>query len=206
MTRRAAVRSAAVVLAALAAGSTLAGCGNVRTSGAGAAGGLSVSRSPVTSARPSVTAVPSPIVTQRGQVCVAQRRQPLWRGPQLAGGPAVDADPVGVTAIWLPGLNQRPCRWSAAVGGATVAGRLASDIAAAPRFLSGTFCPNDDGSAVDLYFRYADRRGLEDVTVGLRGCQVVRVPGGPDLRATPTLLRDIALLAPHHALRVVQGG
>jgi hypothetical protein len=203
MTRRAAVRSAVVALAALAAGSSLAACGNVRTGGAGA---LSVSRSPVTSARPSVTAIPSPIVKQRGQVCVAQRRQPLWRGPELAGAPAVDADPVGVTAIWLPGLNQHPCRWSAAVGGATVAQRLAADIAAAPRFLSGTFCPMDDGSAVDLYFRYADRRGLTDVTVGLRGCRVVRVPGGPDLRATPTLLRDIALLAPHHALRVVQGG
>jgi hypothetical protein len=61
----------------------------------------------------------------------------------------VDAEPVSLTSLWLPGLNQRPCSAQLGHYDELTARRVARDIRAAPRFPSGDMsCPNDDGSGV----------------------------------------------------------
>lgn len=142
-------------------------------------------------------AVPTPLptATLKGPACVTARA--TLRPPRPAHGlVTVDGDPVGVTAVWVPGLNQRPCRTAVRHYPAVVARRLAGDIRQAPRFPRGNVgCPNDDGSAVDLYFAYA-HRATEYVAVGLRGCTSVDAPGRSSRRASGALMRDLASVAP----------
>ena len=141
-------------------------------------------------------AVPTAQATVTNGACITHR--PLADTQRPAHGlVSVDPKPADVTAVWIPGLNQRPCRTATVHYAATVAARLAHDVRSAPRFPNGTFaCPADDGSAVDLYFSYGAGHAREYVRVGLRGCTSVGAPGRSDRRATETLLRDLAALAP----------
>lgn len=156
------------------------------------AGGCSGATATIYNARPS----PVPTATVRNGVCVTSR--PLFQARQPARGlVTVDPHPKGLTAIWIPGLNQRPCRTARIQYGTSVATTLAQDIRTAPKFPEGTFnCPNDDASAVDLYFSYGAGQRSEYVWVGLRGCTSIGAPGRAVRRATDHLLRDLAKAAP----------
>ena len=77
----------------------------------------------------------------------------------------VDTSPIGVTALWLPGLNAQACEDQLTHYGRRVATALADGIRGSPRFPSGTYnCPADDGSEVILFFHYSDGGVPEVVT------------------------------------------
>ncbi|MGZ4141866.1 MAG: hypothetical protein ACXVQY_05095 [Actinomycetota bacterium] len=121
----------------------------------------------------------------------------------------VDDHPRALVAIWVPGLNYRPCRSALTRGTAAQAQRIAQDIRAAPAFPKGRFsCPNDDASAVRLYFEYAGSARVEGVDVSLRGCLPISAAGRAARRVTLALIRDLLPIAPqpwHDRMRAFVG-
>jgi hypothetical protein len=219
LTRR---RSVAGVAAAVGALALLAACGTAGTTSTAqstrrSGGAPGVAGAPGVDRVPAVDPLPTPRTMFHSGVCLATLRRAAAKGsaaaaPTRSTAPTastastdptahalvtVDADPTGVVGIWLPGLDTRPCHWSLATEGAAVAKRLAGDIRSAPPFPSGRVsCPFDDKSRVDLYFRYPGDRGMEHVTVGLRGCVEISAPGAQPRRGSPALLRDLGRLSP----------
>ena len=108
----------------------------------------------------------------------------------------VDRHPVAVEAVWIPGLNQRPCRSEVTRGTAVEAAKIAAAIDAAPRFPSGDFsCPNDDRSATQLYFSYPSHRS-QMAEVALSGCTSVHAPGRRARQLTVAVREALGPLEP----------
>lgn len=157
------------------------------------ASGCSASSGRVFRAEPT----PSPIASMSGSRCLASG-QSLGSGQSGAQGlVTVDAHPLEVIAFWIPGFAQRPCRTARARYGASVASRLAVDLREAPKFPEGVVhCPNDDGTAVYLYFGYGTGRPSEFARAQLTGCRFVTAPNRESRRLSGRLLRDLAAIAP----------
>lgn len=146
-------------------------------------------------ARTSPTAVPDTEV--RDGACVTSPT--LADGGQSRHGlVTVHQQPRGARAVWLPGMNQRPCTTAITYADASAAAGLAADIDHAPAVDKGAIinCPLDDASAVRLSFDVGAGPATDDVTVSLRGCTWVSAPGREPRRASQKLLRDLAALAP----------
>jgi hypothetical protein len=107
----------------------------------------------------------------------------------------IAGDPVSAVAVWLPGLNDRPCRARRTVIARAAARRLAADIRRSPIASGISNCPFDDASAVQVWFRFDGQRD-QTVVVGLRGCTSVWAAGRRPRRASVELVRDLAGLAP----------
>jgi hypothetical protein len=109
---------------------------------------------------------------------------------------AVRSHPTRVAAVWLPGLNTTSCKVALTHGGATVARRLAADIAGAVYVRPGSFsCPMTDGTSVRLSFLF--RTGpYQTVHVALDGCAWVTSRGTKARAVTAALRRDLLTITP----------
>ncbi|MDN3355805.1 hypothetical protein [Actinomadura sp. DC4] len=138
---------------------------------------------------PSAT-VQSP--AEGGRVCVTGRTSSEGKSHGLV---TVGGHPTAVVAVWLPSLEQSPCRTALTRGDASTARRLAKDVRKAPKPPSGTFnCPNDNGRGARLYFAHDGTADL--VELRLAGCRGVSAPGRGTRTLTDRLARDLAPIAP----------
>jgi hypothetical protein len=154
-------------------------------SGCGAATGA-----PVRGVLPSIT----PTVQVRSGACWTSGASTRQQGGGLV---AVGPHSTGVVAVWVPGLNQRPCRAVITRVTKESAGLLAADILSAPKVPPGRFsCPMDDGTHVRLYFTYSGAAEPERVDVALTGCTDISAPDRAARRVTGQLARDLAPFAP----------
>lgn len=88
----------------------------------------------------------------------------------------VRAHPTGMVAIWIPGLNSKRCVARRTTSGPALAERVAVAIRHAKAFPTRPLpCPYDDGTAVRLYFTYANG-GDEYAGVSLNGCRPITAP------------------------------
>lgn len=119
---------------------------------------------------------------------------PIW-SPSVAdgGGGLVTADPhpTGAVVYWLPGSNASRCHVVVAKLTEAQASSLATDVRNSV-VRKGTYaCPNDDGSAAWIFFRYAGRSDFEVVDAQLTGCTFASAPHrgsvGPAWRGTVEL-------------------
>lgn len=169
--------------AAVASAATVAAC-----SPFGASGGPVRATPP--SAAPSASARPE----GAGHACLVPHGAEDERNHGLV---SVGGRPTGVIAVWLPGLNQRPCRAALTRGNADVARRLAKDIRAAPKWPSGNFnCPNDDGAGARLYFQRSGSTLADLADIQLSGCRGVDAPGRSARWMTDRLFHDLASIEP----------
>lgn len=114
------------------------------------------------------------------------------------GNVTVDSSPSGVSIVWLPGFNTRPCLAALTHAGAEMATALANDIQHAPDVSSGaTGCSADDGAGVRLYFSYAGGHPTERADVNLTGCKAITAPGRSPRSATQPLLNQLGSVAPN---------
>ncbi|GAA4615895.1 hypothetical protein GCM10023195_70350 [Actinoallomurus liliacearum] len=149
---------------------------------------------PVTAVPP--TSAPSAVVRMAGdaQVCTVRRASGRDR---VRGLVAVDPHPVGIVVVWLPGMNQHPCRAELTRGNADLARRIAKDVEAAPKWPSGVFhCPMDDALDAELYFEQPRHAKAELVDAGLAGCRGIAAPGRSARQFTDRFARDLASIAP----------
>jgi hypothetical protein len=155
--------------------------------------GCSASSGQVFRAEPT----PTPSASMSGSRCLASG-QSLGSGQsETQGLVTVDAHPRGLTAFWIPGFDQRPCRTVRTHYGASVASRLADDLRTAPRYPKGVVhCPNDTGAAVYLYFGYGAGRPSEFARAQLTGCRFVIAPNRESRRLSDRLISDLAAIAP----------
>jgi hypothetical protein len=110
---------------------------------------------------------------------------------------SVDTHPTGVVAVWLPGMNQHPCRAALTRGNADLARQLAADIRRAPKWPSGTYnCPMDDATGARLYFEQSGTTKAELVDVSLAGCSGIGAPGRSRRQLTDRLPHNLASIAP----------
>lgn len=126
----------------------------------------------------TVATLPSVPAMHRGTAACGGQ---AWAPDVTAGGAGtitVDPDPTVATVFWIPGLNSTTCRVEVTELPAVPAVSLAGAVrAAAP--LSGDAvmnCPDDDGSAAWIFFRYAARPALDVIEVDLTGCRLVSAP------------------------------
>jgi hypothetical protein len=113
-------------------------------------------------------------------------------GPHLT----VDPDPRGVTAVWIPGLEEA-CHPVVTHGNQQMASALADDIRNAPNSPLGIFnCPLDTGQRVRLYFAYGSHQPGERADISLSGCEGITAPGRSGRTATAALGRDLLAIAP----------
>ena len=127
--------------------------------------------------------------------------------PPVAGA---DAEPVGIrgdpdsaVAVWMPGLNDRPCRAQRTVVRRAAARRLADGVLTSPTASGISSCPDDDGSRVQLWFRTGGESD-QSVVVDLRGCNSVWAAGRRSRRASQDLMHDLLAVATQpwrHGLR-----
>ncbi len=124
-----------------------------------------------------------------GQVCVDRAGGAGSLGLFLV---SVDPDPLSVTAVWWPTMNDHACRVVSTSGDRAEATALAADIRAAPPFPAGRYnCPDDTGGEVDLYFSFAGGR-WEEVRVHPTGCRAFFDPGRKPRQAVGTHLATLA--------------
>jgi hypothetical protein len=175
--------SRSLVVVAVSIALTATGCSLV-----GAAGG-----GPVHAIPPSVA--PSAVRrTGNGSPCIVRRASSDVRPRGLVG---VDPHPAGVIAVWLPGMNEHPCRAALTRGNSELARRLAKDIAKAPKWPSGAYnCPSDDGTRAELYFQQPEHAEAELVDVDLAGCKGLDAPGRVARQMTEEFSHDLASIAP----------
>jgi hypothetical protein len=112
-----------------------------------------------------------------------------------AGPVGIEGDPVSAVAVWLPGMNDRPCHAMRTAIGGVAARRLADDVRSSPTASGVSNCPDDDARGVQIWFHFAGGRD-ETVVVGLRGCNSVWASGRRPRRASVDLMRDLADVAP----------
>lgn len=127
--------------------------------------------------------------------CVLQGAAPATAtaGQSLVG---VDRSPSGVIIVWVPGLNQRPCRAQLGRDGSRIARGLAAAVDTAPAVPPGSSaCPAADGAGADLYFLYPGRPG-EQAQVSLSGCEDVGAPGRAPRQLSDDLVAALRPLAP----------
>jgi hypothetical protein len=101
-------------------------------------------------------------------------------GPPSRVGPLVGVDPTpaSLTAVWIPGLNAKPCVSLLTLSDTGVARSVAKAINAAAAWPEGQFsCAANDGSRVDLYFKYNSDTVGQVAVVHLTGCFDVEAAG-----------------------------
>ena len=109
---------------------------------------------------------------------------------------SVDRSPSGVVFVWVPGLNQRPCRADLVRGGPRIARGLAAAIDTAPEVTPGSSaCGAADAAEADLYFLYPGRPA-EQSRVRLSGCESVDAPGRAPRQLSDDLAAALRPLAP----------
>lgn len=114
---------------------------------------------------------------------------------------ALPTDPGAVDAVRIPGMNDRTCRSEVMTFGADRARGLALDLNRAPEPTPGVYsCPADDGTGIDLVFRYYQDPAELVVRIAATGCAAT---SGPDhVRVfSPALGTDLANLVPSAWLR-----
>jgi hypothetical protein len=134
-----------------------------------------------------------PVMRVSNGVCGINEPRPTANGDAEPVG--IGADPVSAVAIWMPGLNDHPCRARRTVIGRAAARRLAADVLRSPTASGISNCPFDDARTVQIWFQFDDQRD-QTVMVGLRGCTSVWAAGRRPRRAAVELLRDLADVAP----------
>jgi len=108
----------------------------------------------------------------------------------------VDPNPTLVTAVWLPGMNDRTCHVLVTHGDRRLARRIARDIDTSPAMKDGVYsCPLDSGAEVKLYFGFTRRRAVEEADLTPGGCVTIGAPGR-GVRSGYNVLRDIAPIEP----------
>lgn len=116
--------------------------------------------------------------------------------------PWLDRDPAGGVALWLPGMNARPCRAVLTTLTRSQATAFAEAVDAAKARSSGIYnCPMDDASSVTVFLSYAGQRLAEVVREALLGCGGISAPGRSgidgggltDLGPQPKGLHDLGL-------------
>jgi hypothetical protein len=123
-----------------------------------------------------------------------QERRGNWWAHGLV---TVDSAPIGVTTLWLPGLNAQPCEDQLTHAGTDVATALADDIRSSPKFPSGTSnCPADDGSQVILFFDYSGGGPSEVVNASLSGCAAIEVPGSGARQPDDAFTNELERITP----------
>lgn len=124
----------------------------------------------------TVAAVPpAPTVHVRDDYCTGQDWTPRVNGGG-GGRVTVDAHPTGAVVFWMPVLGQGNCRVVVSDLTGTQANLLA-DAVRHTRTTGGTYaCPNDNGSAAWVFFRYAGRSDLDVLDANLSGCPFVSAP------------------------------
>jgi hypothetical protein len=135
----------------------------------------------------------APATMTRGACLVVGRSSPDTKSK---GQVAVGRHPTGVVIVWLPGMNQHPCRAAISRENADSARRLAEDIDEAPKFPNGNFnCPSDDAMGARMYFTH---EGTADLAIlGFSGCRGISAPGRSARSFSTRLARDLAPIAPH---------
>ena len=116
----------------------------------------------------------------------------LCRGTDGLGDPTpgrdrvwVDANPSGATALWLPGLNDRPCVSVTTRLDAAHARALAAAVRSAQPPSPGiSNCAADQGASVTVFFTYPGRAKAEVIRLHLGGCGGFSAPRR-DLRVLP---------------------
>jgi hypothetical protein len=92
--------------------------------------------------------------------------------------PWLDPHPTGGVALWLPGLNARPCRAVLTALTRSQASAFAVAVDHARPFPSGAWdCAMDDASGVTVFLSYPGRVQAEVVEVALSGCGGLTAPG-----------------------------
>jgi hypothetical protein len=131
-----------------------------------------------------------------GPVCVVSDYSPISDSSSKTP-PTVSAHPVGVTVIWLPGLNSKTCKAAMTRGNAHIASALASDIDHASVVPNSTtiVCPADDGTSARLYFTYS-RGAMQRIDADLSGCAWITAPGDASRRSNAQFRKNMATLAP----------
>ena len=128
-----------------------------------------------------------------------ERSLPTTASLPAANGDAepvvIHGDPASAVALWLPGMNDRPCRARRTVIGRAAAQRLAADVRRSPTASGVSNCPNDDATGVQIWFQF-DGQEDQSIVVGLRGCTSVWAADRRPRRASVELLRDLADVAP----------
>ncbi len=129
--------------------------------------------------------------------CVLQGAAPdTDTDPVVQGLVSVDRSPSGVAIVWVPGLDQRPCRAELVRAGPPIARGLVAAIDTAPAIPPGTTaCPAADDTEADLYFLYPGRPA-EQSQVGLSGCESVGAPGRAPGQLSDDLVAALLPLAP----------
>lgn len=114
-----------------------------------------------------------------GRVCIAHDGLAPSGGPLR---PRLDPGPTGGVALWLPGMNARPCRAVLTSLSRSQATAFAAAVDAAKTWPSGRYnCPADDASSVSVFLFYAGRPQAEVVREGLAGCISLTAPGRASL-------------------------
>lgn len=89
---------------------------------------------------------------------------------------AVSKNPTSALVYWLPGGNAKPCQVAASTLTEQQARRFARAIDRDSPMGNGPIaCPASDGSAAEVYFRFADGT-IELADVDLNGCEQVEAP------------------------------
>jgi hypothetical protein len=108
----------------------------------------------------------------------------------------VDRSPSAVVMVWVPGLNQPPCRAELMHRGIGIARGLAGAVDTAPAVPPGSSaCGAADNSGLDLYFLYPGESG-EYAHVSLSGCEGVGAPGRESRQMSDALSAVLKPLAP----------
>jgi hypothetical protein len=139
---------------------------------------------------PQRGAAPTVSVTK---TCIAPRSVLPRRNQR----PHLDTDPVGVTAQWFAGSTRTLCSEPITTGGSALAHRMVHDIAGATPWGPGTYsCPEDQGAAVRLYFRYAERADADIIDISLQGCTAIKTSTRSIGLHTDTIAADLATITP----------
>lgn len=121
------------------------------------------------------TSAAAAVVAATNGVCVSSDG---LGDPPVSAHLWVDPNPSGAKALWLPGLNARPCRAILIDLSPNQARSFAKAVETSRPYPPGIFnCPADDASSVTVFLSYPDHRQAEVVQVRLAGCGGMTAPG-----------------------------
>jgi hypothetical protein len=112
---------------------------------------------------------------------------------------SVDPNPIGVVAVWTPGMTFTSCRTVTTTGNAEMAAALANAVNAAapmPADWETRMCAVGWNAGVELYFEYpgAAHSG-QLINVGLTGCSYLNAPNRW-ARETYPVWSELSAIAP----------
>lgn len=174
-------------------------CAALFTTGVSSCAALSKSQATHTGRAVSVVPAipPEPVARFARGVCATRSTDSNASGGS-ANHPviAVSRNPVSAVVYWLPGLNARPCQVAASTLTSGQARKLASSINGSQPMKSGAYdYPNSDGSAAEVYFRFADGT-VEFAYADLNGCETVGAPGRSEVGVNAIPVDMLLNLAP----------